>query len=71
MSEWIDCEKELPPCDGWYEICDSNATSQYDYYIGQALYDGIGFIVKNSYREPKYWRQIVIKKKRYGKIENE
>jgi hypothetical protein len=68
MSEenpWIDSNKELPPCDGNYQVSNFSAT-MHDWSI--SYYDGIGFIYENAYRNPKFWRKLDDLKKRYGKL---
>ncbi len=64
MSEWIKCEEELPPTDGNYAVTNFPNDSWDE---GTAYYDGIGFIYLGCYRHPKYWRNIIILKKKYGK----
>lgn len=76
-NPWINCEKELPYCDGAYEILDNEDS------IIQVLYDGYGFLIyQGNYIDGhynvgyvdsvKYWRYIPNKKrKRYGKIKDE
>lgn len=64
MNNWIKCDEELPPCDGYYEI------STYLCYGTLAFYDGVGFMVLSCYRHPTYWRNFKIQEKRYGKIKD-
>lgn len=66
MEEWIDTDKELPPCDGLYEVA-NNIDSLIDW--GVLPYDGIGFWYQNTYRPVQYWRPFHSKKKIYGKVE--
>lgn len=66
MEEWIDADKELPPCDGFYEVTNNPESIL---YIETLSYDGIGFFYINSYRPVRYWRPIKPIHKKYGKIE--
>lgn len=61
-DSWIECDNELPPCDGWYWV--SNKFTD----AGLAIYDGYGFKDGNIYKTPKYWKTYIPKPKRYGKI---
>ena len=71
-SQWIESSKELPPCDGSYEIT-NNPTLDEDWTqrlpISICWYDGLGFSYGGVYREPKYWRKWEPREKRYGKIQ--
>jgi hypothetical protein len=65
---WINCEYELPPCDGLYEICncyDKTSTNLYDVVL--ARYDGYGFEYDKKYFKPTYWKQYEPPQKKYGK----
>ncbi len=63
-NEWIDADKELPPCDGYYKC-----TNRIDSDLQAVMkYDGIGFIYMDAYRPVKYWMPYLFKEKRYGKI---
>ena len=64
MSEWIKSEDELPPCDGKYLV--TNSLEKFD-DVMCLQYDGIGFKFEHSYRDPMYWREIPVMKKKYGK----
>ncbi len=64
--DWIDADKELPPCDGFYEVT-NNPKTLIDLEI--LSYDGIGFLYLHAYRPVRYWRPIKPILKRYGKIE--
>ncbi len=65
MSDWIDLNKELPPCDGMYDVTnDPSSLSQ----EGCLYYDGFGFSLINSYSPVKFWRKHNKIDKRYGKI---
>ena len=66
-NPWILIEEELPPKDGIYEVtCYPGDLDPYDKTCMQ--YDGIGFSYISAYRNPKAWRFIVEKQKRYGKL---
>jgi hypothetical protein len=63
-NPWIECSKELPPCDGIYNI--TNGAN--DPYGGVGvIYDGFGFIFEGIYRHPKFWRYRDQLNKKYGK----
>lgn len=62
---WIDVEKELPPCDGIYEVTNNSNSLQQQ---GALYYDGIGFLLVSAYRPVKFWRPFNKIEKRYGKI---
>lgn len=62
-NPWIDCEDELPPCDGHYQILDDT-----NKFWAVAFYDGFGFLFQDVYRIPKFWKKYLSPKKRYGKI---
>jgi hypothetical protein len=63
--DWKECTVELPPKDGWYQVCnDGNA-------IGVCFYDGIGFLYEENYRYPTFWKEIKEVEKRYGKVKND
>lgn len=64
MSQWIESQKELPPCDGTYQVT-NHTDSLYDLRI--FAYDGYGFTFDGIYREPKFWRKITELHKKYGK----
>lgn len=70
-GEWIEVTKELPPCDGTYEIT-NNPQLENDwinrYPTGTAYYNGYGFEYLGIYRSPKYWRKYEFKEKKYGKV---
>ena len=72
IGKWIESAKELPPCDGSYEIT-NNPTLDEDWTqripISICWYDGLGFSYGGVYREPKYWRKWEPREKRYGKIQ--
>lgn len=60
--EWIESSKELPPCDGSYEITntplwenDKDWTQRHP--IATSYYDGYGFSYGGIYREPSFWRK--------------
>ena len=61
---WIDVEKELPPCDGMYEVTDKSDSMAAE---GCLFYDGIGFLLLSAYRPVKFWRHHKPIIKRYGK----
>lgn len=63
---WIKTEKELPPCDDIYEVCNRPNDPNCD--AGLAIYDGFGFISCGIYRHPEYWRKVKPREKKYGKI---
>lgn len=63
MKEWISVEKELPPCDGMYEVTNNPNSMQAE---GCLYYDGIGFILI-VYRPVEFWRYHTPLTKRYGK----
>lgn len=65
MSEWINVEKELPNCDGLYEVTNDPSSIQQQ---GCLEYDGIGFVYLHAYRPVKFWRNRVSLTKRYGKL---
>jgi len=73
INEWISVEDELPPCDGTYYVCNNPETahmySKSDFFALD--YDGIGFILDNVYRQPRYWMHIPQTHKRYGKIKKD
>ena len=60
--EWIETSKELPPCDGKYEV-----TNTYNGNSDIAFYDGYGFEFDGHYVKPKYWKNWRPKEKKYGK----
>ena len=60
--DWIECSKELPPCDGYYEATDENKL-----FTGIVFYDGWAFLSKNIYRNPFYWKHTRFIEKKYGK----
>jgi hypothetical protein len=66
MNEWIDTRIELPPCDGTYEINNSQIEGQSP--SGIAIYDGIGFLYEYHYVNPRFWRNYSPLTKKYGKI---
>ena len=59
MSEnpWIDSAKELPPCNGQYQVT-NNIDKKYTSIIGMCEYDGYGFCYLGIYKEPLYWRHL-------------
>jgi len=61
---WIDTEKELPPCDGYYQATNKIGSD----FVAIMKYDGIGFLYQHAYRPVKYWMPYHFKEKRYGKI---
>ena len=69
MNDWKDSKLELPPHDGHYEI--KNEDNHNFSCMGIAFYDGYGFMSVSKYYEPDFWREIVQKEKRYGKIKCE
>ncbi len=54
MDEWIDCEKELPPCDGIYAVT-NNPNTLFD--LSYLEYDGYGFKHNGHYVIPDYWKE--------------
>ena len=66
---WIESEKELPSKDGMYEVSNHIDEGYTADYPGKGIceYDGWGFKFQNTYRSPKYWREIPKRVKRYGK----
>lgn len=68
---WIETEKELPPQDGSYEIC-NHPELENDSLRREVTtiswYDGYGFQWLGVYRQPKYWRKYEMIQKRYGII---
>lgn len=70
--DWIDVSKELPPCDGTYEITNHPEFEEDPIrreVTGTAYYDGWGFQYLGVYRNPGYWRKIAPKlSKKYGKV---
>lgn len=73
MHEWIESQKELPPCDGSYEITNTpHQENDVDWTqkapICMAYYDGYGFSYGGVHREPKYWRKFEPRTKKYGKL---
>ena len=73
--DWKDIEEEFPPCDGNYRVCNSlesfNEKDCFEIISGVAMYDGYGFILKNIYRDIKYWAYLEKREKRYGKLTND
>ncbi len=67
MSDWIDVEKELPPCDGNYEVTNNPESLQQQECLS---YDGIGFFYLEAYRPVKYWRPLTKIEKRYGIVKS-
>jgi len=67
QNKWIDVEKELPPCDGLYEVT-NDKTSQFPQHF--LTYDGIGFLYGHIYRPIRFWRYNIKLEKRYGKIDD-
>lgn len=67
---WIECEKELPPNDGFYEVT-NHPDKQNDFLkhemTAAAYYDGHGFTYLGVYRTPKYWKKYQFLEKKYGK----
>lgn len=63
--KWIDATKELPACDGIYDVTNNPCSLEAE---GCLLYDGIGFLLVHAYRPVKFWRQYTPLVKRYGKI---
>ena len=66
--EWIDVEKELPPCDGMYEVTNLPSSPIAE---GVLSYDGIGFLLDHAYRPVKFWRNVNRIEKKYGKTKHE
>lgn len=70
--KWIDASKELPPCDGTYEI--TNFPEHEEDPIRRevtatAYYDGWGFKYLGVYRNPRFWCKFTERKeKRYGVV---
>jgi hypothetical protein len=64
-NNWINCDKELPPCDGKYHITNLPKTQIW----ATVEYDGYGFISLNHYITPQFWRHPKSLEKKYGKIE--
>ena len=64
--DWIDTDKELPPCDGEYEVTNDIKTLM---DLSVMNYDGIGFFYLYGYYPVKYWRHRKKPEKKYGKIE--
>ena len=70
---WIKCEDELPPSDGWYEFKCYNFIDGYD-KPNRCIYDGWYFRFIESYKiitSIEYWRHCEHPIKRYGKIRND
>ena len=69
MTEWILCEDELPPKDGFFEVTNNPKHAFYpsSNLNGVIYYDGIGFLFAGAYRPVKYWREYKPIEKRYGK----
>jgi len=65
--EWIDVKTELPPIDGSYEVT-NHPEKPFD--LGVCEYNGLGFIADRIYRNPKFWRYMCHKQKKYGKKVN-
>lgn len=70
-NQWIETKKELPPCDGIYEITNFRwDLSPFDTEL--CVYDGYGFLFNGTYRHPKFWRETAYtRKKKYGKVNND
>ena len=68
-NEWINVNKELPKCDGMYEVTNLD---HLELAQGILHYDGYGFLHLGIYRPVQFWRkpQNLIKKK-YGKVKEE
>ena len=70
MTDWIETAKELPPCDGWYEIKPHSFLERFD-VPSNAYYDGYFFRNMNTLERlytPSVWRHCEQPKKRYGVI---
>ena len=71
---WIETEKELPPCDGVYEVTNLQiidteiACEALTIDLGIADYDGYGFKYLGVYRKPRFWREVPNREKKYGKV---
>lgn len=66
-NPWIDCEKELPPCDGEYEALLECFTQLDVFYNGYYFTHGI----EGRIDDITHWRHITKKEKRYGKVKDE
>lgn len=64
IMEWINCENELPPCDGRYFV--TNRTDS-EWGWGCCDYDGYGFSSYGIYVTPTHWAYDSEKIKKYGK----
>ena len=62
LNQWIECEKELPSEDGYFEV--RNETQIHSVIME---YDGYGFKFNNIYHQPDFWRKLKERNKRYGK----
>jgi hypothetical protein len=67
MSEWIRVTKELPPCDGLYEV----SNHRHSFAQGVCYYDGYGFLHDGTYRTLNFWRHHPTLEKKYGKVESD
>ena len=63
--EWIDVEKELPACDGFYQVTNFPENESNS---GVCCYDGYGFKFDGHYGMVKFWRNTRKIVKKYGKI---
>jgi len=64
MTEWIDTSKELPPCDGKYQV-----TNTFNTWVEVFEYDGYGFKDDQGiYQNPRYWKTFKKLEKRYGMV---
>lgn len=71
MTDWIETDIELPPCDGLYEVTNHpefEKKPSKEELFSIAFYDGYGFKYLGIYRNPKWWRKNSERMKRYGKI---
>lgn len=64
-NPWRDVTKELPPCDGQYQVT-SKPADPWD--MGIARYDGYGFLDDQVYKSPTHWRYYKKPEKKYGKL---
>jgi len=68
MSEWIDCSKELPPCDNYYDVDDGEEDIFKRFIYIHCFYDGYGFKFAGETIYPKFWRHSKRNTvKKYGK----
>lgn len=65
--KWIKTDEELPPCDGYYEVC-NRPNDELHCDAEYAFYNGHVFLSDSVYKFPDYWRELPRRDKKYGKI---